>query len=73
MTADDQLAVAQTIYRYAVGIDTRDFALYRSIFADEVTIDFTSYSAGVASVMPATSGWPTCARSSSGSPPRSTR
>jgi hypothetical protein len=39
----DKLAVAETIYRYAVGIDTRDFDLYRSIFADEVQIDFSSY------------------------------
>ena len=31
------------MYGYATGIDTRDWALFRSIFADEVTIDFTSY------------------------------
>lgn len=43
MTADDKLAVAETIYRYAIGIDTRDFTLYRSIFAAEVAIDFSSY------------------------------
>ena len=51
MSADDKLAVAETIYRYAVGIDTRDFTLYRSIFADEVAIDFTSYSGGHATTM----------------------
>ena len=51
VSAEDQLAVAQTIYRYAVGIDTKDFALYRSIFADEVAIDFSSYNGGAASVM----------------------
>ena len=50
-SADDKLAVAETIYRYAVGIDTRDFTLYRSIFADEVSIDFTSYSGGQATTM----------------------
>jgi hypothetical protein len=44
MSADDKLAVAETIYRYATGIDTRDFTLYRSIFAPEVAIDFSSYS-----------------------------
>lgn len=43
MSADDKLAVAETIYRYATGIDTRDFTLYRSIFAHEVAIDFSSY------------------------------
>jgi uncharacterized membrane protein (GlpM family) len=50
-SADDKLAVAETLYRYAVGIDTRDFALYGSIFADEVAIDFTSYSGGQAMTM----------------------
>lgn len=49
--ADDKLAVAETLYRYAVGIDTRDFTLYRSIFADRVAIDFTSYSGGQATTM----------------------
>ena len=39
----DHQAVCETVYAYATGIDTRDWALYRSIFADEVTIDFTSY------------------------------
>ncbi|MBO00849.1 MAG: hypothetical protein CL438_09355 [Acidimicrobiaceae bacterium] len=41
--AEDKLAVAETIYHYALGIDTKDFDLYRSIFADEVEIDFSSY------------------------------
>ncbi len=43
MIADDKISVAETVYRYAYGIDTRDFALYRTIFADEVAIDFSSY------------------------------
>lgn len=46
MSVDDQLAVAETIYRYATGIDTRDYALYRSIFAPEVAVDFSSYNGG---------------------------
>ena len=41
--ADEKLAVAETVYKYATGIDTRDWSLYRSIFADTVTFDFTSY------------------------------
>ncbi len=44
MSVEDRLAVAETIYRYATGIDTRDFGLYRSIFAPRVAIDFSSYS-----------------------------
>lgn len=45
--------MAETVYRYAVGIDTRDFGLYRSIFADEVAIDFSSYSGAPAATMTA--------------------
>ena len=43
MATDDKLMIAETIYLYALGIDTKDFDLYRSIFADEVEIDFSSY------------------------------
>jgi|TARA_Y100000022_G_scaffold193756_1_gene197337 hypothetical protein len=35
--------IAETIYLYAIGIDTKDFDLYGSIFADQVNIDFSSY------------------------------
>ena len=47
----DRLAVAETVYRYAEGIDTKDFVLYRSIFADEVAVDFSSYSGRDASTV----------------------
>ena len=46
MTADDKLAVAETVYRYAFAIDTRDWSLYRAQFADRVRIDFSSYDPG---------------------------
>ncbi len=39
----DRLAVAETVYRYATGVDRRDWALYRSLFTDTVTIDFSSF------------------------------
>jgi hypothetical protein len=39
----DKLAVAETVYRYATGVDRRDWAAYRSLFADTVTIDFSSF------------------------------
>lgn len=34
----------ELIHRYAFGIDTRDWALFRSIFADELYMDFSSFS-----------------------------
>ena len=43
MTSDDKLMIAETIYLYAIGIDTKDFDLYGSIFTDHVNIDFSSY------------------------------
>jgi hypothetical protein len=53
MTTEDRLNVAETVYRYAYGVDLRDFALYRSIFAERVAFDFTSYHGGEATVMTA--------------------
>ena len=40
---DERLDVAEVVYAYATGIDTRDWRLYRSIFTDEVEIDFSSW------------------------------
>lgn len=55
MSADwaDFSAICDLKYRYAAGIDSRDWALYRSIFADEVVIDFSSYNARPAATMAA--------------------
>jgi SnoaL-like domain len=39
----DKVAVAETVYRYATGVDRRDWALYRSLFTDTVTVDFSSF------------------------------
>lgn len=53
MTTEDLLdraAIGDTIMRYATGIDRRRWPLYRSIFADEVDIDFSTWS-GVAERM----------------------
>jgi hypothetical protein len=41
--SDDKLAVADTVYRYATGVDRRDWALYRSLFTETVTMDFSSF------------------------------
>ncbi len=43
MTTTDHQLVCEAVYTYAYGIDTRDWTRYRSIFAPEVAIDFTSY------------------------------
>jgi SnoaL-like domain len=43
--AEDKWAVAESLYRYATGIDQRDWPQYRSIFAEEVLYDFSSYGA----------------------------
>ncbi len=41
--SDDHTEITRRLYEYAYGIDLRDWELYRSIFADEVTADFSSY------------------------------
>lgn len=45
-TLADTWAVISTLHDFAAGIDHRDFALYRSVFADEFELDYSSYRAG---------------------------
>ena len=40
---DDRTQIVETVYGYATGVDSRDWALYRSIFTDEIDVDFSSY------------------------------
>lgn len=40
LSALDVHEVGQAKYRYAYALDTRDWNLYRSLLADEVTVDF---------------------------------
>ncbi|MEL7452031.1 MAG: nuclear transport factor 2 family protein [Pseudomonadota bacterium] len=42
-------------YEYALGVDTCDWVLYRSIFADEIEMDFSDFSGAPAAKMPADS------------------
>ena len=42
----DRLAIIDVQLRYATGADTRDWALYRSCFTDEIDTDFTSVFGG---------------------------
>ncbi|MFB3813519.1 MAG: nuclear transport factor 2 family protein [Terriglobales bacterium] len=39
----DRQAIADTFSRYAIGVDTRDWDLYRSSFVDEFEFDYTSF------------------------------
>lgn len=46
MTSDgvsDRLALSDVLDAYARGIDTKDFALVRSLFTDEATLDYTAF------------------------------
>jgi hypothetical protein len=43
MSLEDKYNVCETVYRFAHGVDTRDWNLYRSIFTDEVAVDYSSY------------------------------
>lgn len=49
----DYIDIVSTVYKYAYGIDTRDWALYRSIFTDRITTDFSSYNGNPAGEMAA--------------------
>lgn len=49
----DREAVVDTLYRFAEGLDLRDWALYRSVFTDEIEIDYTSHRPGSAGRMAA--------------------
>lgn len=42
----DRADIIDTQHRYAMGIDRRDWALYRSVFADRVRLDFTQWHGG---------------------------
>jgi len=40
--ADDQLEIRALLARYARGVDTKDWELYRSVFTADAHIDYTS-------------------------------
>ncbi len=53
MNFEDFTAITRRRYEYALGIDTHDFELLRSIFTDEITMDFEDYSGQPAAKMKA--------------------
>ena len=44
--AGDRAAILDVLARFAHGIDGRDWAPYRSVFTDEIDVDYTSYRLG---------------------------
>ena len=42
----DRAEISDVQLRYATGVDMRDWKLFRSCFADEIEVDFTSVFAG---------------------------
>lgn len=65
LTTDTQ-QIIRTSYHYASGIDRRDWALYRSVFADLCEFDFTSWSGRPPALLPADT-WVDAVRSVNGS------
>ncbi len=56
MTHDDLIDranITDHVLKYATGIDRHHWDVYRAIFADEITLDFSSWSGDPASTMPA--------------------
>ena len=49
----DQAEICRTLYQFAAGIDMRDWDLYRSVFTEEIDVDYSSYRAGSAARMTA--------------------
>ena len=39
----DESDLRDLIHRYAFGLDTKDWVLWRSVFADEVVMDMSDY------------------------------
>lgn len=42
VSADDRLEISALLYRYARAVDTKDWALYRSVFTENAVIDYSS-------------------------------
>ena len=49
----DYNEIVRRRYEYALGIDTRDFDLLRSVFTDRITMDFEDYSGQPAATLEA--------------------
>ena len=43
VSVEDRLNIAETMARFAAGIDTRDWILYRSVFTEHIDVDYRSW------------------------------
>lgn len=41
--SEDRLAVAELMAKFATGIDSCDWAMYRAVFTDEIDLDYSSW------------------------------
>lgn len=57
MTFEEFEAITRLRYQYAQSLDTRDFVLHRSLYTDQIKIDFTSYSGGEGSTTISADAW----------------
>jgi hypothetical protein len=49
----DRAEIIDTVHNFALGVDTRDWSLFRSLFTDNVELDYSSYNGIDAHVRPA--------------------
>jgi hypothetical protein len=42
----DERDILDTVHRFAAGMDLREWDAYRSVFVDEIEVDYTSYRGG---------------------------
>jgi hypothetical protein len=53
----DRQQIGELLYRYARGVDTRDWALWRTVFTDDAELDYTSAPGGIAGDREAIAQW----------------
>ena len=55
MSFEDHTEIVRRRYEYALGIDTKDWDLFRGVFTEEISVDFISYDGVTAGQMSALS------------------
>ena len=57
MTMADRQEIAELLYRYARGIDTEDWTLWRTVFTEDAQLDYTSAPGGIAGTREEVGHW----------------